>query len=61
MISTNKDRKGKEFVSTAESKHYPIYATQVGWASFFSGLLVCVSVYLCWAFSVPSTFVGSAS
>lgn len=30
MISTNKDRKGKEFVSTAEAKAYPIYATQVG-------------------------------
>jgi hypothetical protein len=29
MISTNKDRQGKEFVSTAEAKAYPIYATQV--------------------------------
>ena len=28
VISTNKDRKGREFISTVEAKNYPIYGTQ---------------------------------
>ena len=28
IISTNKDRKGKEFVSTIEARHYPFYGVQ---------------------------------
>lgn len=29
MLSANKDRKGKVFVSTVEGRNYPVYATQV--------------------------------
>ena len=28
ILSTNKDRQGREFVSTIESKKYPVYGTQ---------------------------------
>lgn len=50
MISTNKDRKGKEFVSTAEAKAYPIYATQVwgqhlhwrGWRKCSTRTTACI-------------------
>ena len=28
IVSTNKDRKGKEFVSTIEAHHYPFYGVQ---------------------------------
>ena len=29
MVSTSKDRNGVEYVSSAEHKHYPFFATQV--------------------------------
>jgi hypothetical protein len=37
MVSTSKDRNGVEYVSTAEHKHYPFFATQVCVAGAWRG------------------------
>ena len=40
MVSTSKDRNGVEYVSTAEHKHYPFFATQVCVAGAWRGARV---------------------
>ena len=38
VLSTNKDRKGREFVSSWEAKEWPVFAVQVSVSSDFLGI-----------------------